>query len=200
MSPEDKKTDYKKQKPIVIEVDGVTFSIISYEIESSKEAEGFVDVVLTRFGFRAKKDSKRKVIASVVSDPRLPIKGPFPIPAWREYLGTLLLNKGEITEHIAEKVTLESGFTTSSSDVVLSPVYRDLPKDKAQAFIRNSEKIHPKLTYEERPPESGNPNAVDIVAYLSEDIPPSTENCQVCGAPLPYLSNKCTKCGTMNFT
>lgn len=45
-------------------------------------------------------------------------------------------------------------------------VIRDLPIEKAENFITNSERKHPKLRYEPRPPESGKKSFVDIRCFL----------------------------------
>jgi len=41
-----------------------------------------------------------------------------------------------------------------------------LPIEKAEEFIQNSEKRHPKLKYEARPSESRNSQYVDIWCFL----------------------------------
>ena len=45
-------------------------------------------------------------------------------------------------------------------------VKTDLPIEKAEEFIQNSENSHPKLRYEARPSESNNSQYVDIWCFL----------------------------------
>jgi len=45
-------------------------------------------------------------------------------------------------------------------------VYTDLPDDKVNGFILQSEKTHPKLKYEARPAKSGKLDHKDMWSYL----------------------------------
>jgi len=70
-------------------------------------------------GIKGKRDVKNTVIASVVSDPRLPTNSPVTQEVWEEYIKNLVLKEGKIKDHIADTVTTASGVQTLSSDVEL---------------------------------------------------------------------------------
>ena len=114
-----KKPDYEEIKAIVTDFEGVKFSVITQDIETSVEGEGKIDALKGAFGLRGKKDTKKIVQAFVVSDPRIPTEGPVTQEIWEKYIGNLVLNEGKIKEHIAETVTIASGVTTTSTDVEL---------------------------------------------------------------------------------
>lgn len=120
----EKKPDYEEKKAIVTEFEGVKFAVILPEIEKSTEVGGVVEVLKGKLGVGGKRDVKKFVQATVVSDPRLPTHGPIPHSVWEEYWREFLRKMPTYQEYLARTATTAMGMVIKPNEIDLRGTIR----------------------------------------------------------------------------